>query len=48
MQKEKTYFVAIVDQSGRYKYMVSKSDIMTKLVAGMILEEKPKEATDEG
>lgn len=48
MQKEKTDYVAIVNKSGKYQYMVSKSDILTKLVAGMILEEKPIEGEEEG
>lgn len=40
MQDKQTDYVAIVDKKGLYRYMVSKQDILAKLVTAIILQTK--------
>ena len=42
MQKSKTDHIAIITKNGKYLYMVSKQDILAKLVSAMILQEPEK------
>lgn len=39
MQEAKTDHVAVITESGKYMYMVSKQDILSRLVSAMILQQ---------